>query len=192
MEEEITAPGVMEDRAMEDRVAERHERMADERRVQQQLTDSHRNTAEPLVGNAPRSDFFREQRLVDEREGAVPGDSRREMARAHDEEHVREFAATKDLPEHSAPERHEPLVESHITAEAAIRILTAPRAGQERMETANRDGESSRERGGEDIQIHIGRIEVIAVPPAPRAAAATPRHAMSLDDYLKRRDGRAR
>ena len=44
-----------------------------------------------------------------------------------------------------------------------------------------------------EVQIHIGRIEVTAVPPAPpRAPAAAPRrNAMSLDDYLKRRNGRA-
>jgi hypothetical protein len=44
----------------------------------------------------------------------------------------------------------------------------------------------------DDIQIHIGRVEVIAVPPAaPRSAAVPPRKAMSLDEYLKRRDRRA-
>jgi len=44
-----------------------------------------------------------------------------------------------------------------------------------------------------EVQIHIGRIEVTAVPPAPvRPTVATPRrNAMSLDDYLKRRNGRA-
>lgn len=46
---------------------------------------------------------------------------------------------------------------------------------------------------GDDIQIHIGRIEVTAVrpAPAPQPAARTRRGAPSLDDYLKRRDGRA-
>ena len=44
-----------------------------------------------------------------------------------------------------------------------------------------------------DIQIHIGRIEVLAAPPAaPRPLAAPVRHAMSLDEYLKRRNGGAR
>jgi hypothetical protein len=41
-----------------------------------------------------------------------------------------------------------------------------------------------------DIAIHIGRIEVTAVQPAPpRAAPKPPRHAPSLDEYLKRRNG---
>jgi hypothetical protein len=45
---------------------------------------------------------------------------------------------------------------------------------------------------GEDIQIHIGRIEVVAVPQAaPRPAAAPARKGMSLDEYLSRRNGRA-
>ena len=43
----------------------------------------------------------------------------------------------------------------------------------------------------EEIQIHIGRIEVIAVhPPAPRTGKA-PEKEISLDAYLKRRGGRA-
>jgi hypothetical protein len=43
----------------------------------------------------------------------------------------------------------------------------------------------------DDIQIHIGRIEVIAVPPpAPRAQAAPSRKGLSLDEYLSRRNGR--
>ena len=45
----------------------------------------------------------------------------------------------------------------------------------------------------DDIQIHIGRIEVTAVQPVPaRAAPAKPqRRAPSLDEYLRRRDGRS-
>jgi hypothetical protein len=51
----------------------------------------------------------------------------------------------------------------------------------------------SPERGPEDIRIHIGRIEVTAAPPAPaRPAPAPARKSPSLDEYLKRRPGRAR
>jgi len=43
----------------------------------------------------------------------------------------------------------------------------------------------------DDIQIHIGRIEVVAVPPpAPRPAAAPARIGLNLDEYLSRRNGR--
>ena len=45
----------------------------------------------------------------------------------------------------------------------------------------------------DDIQIHIGRIEVTAVAqPTPRPAAAPARKAMSLDEYLGRRHRGAR
>jgi len=44
----------------------------------------------------------------------------------------------------------------------------------------------------DEIQINIGRIEVIAVPPpAPRPAAAPARKGLSLDEYLSRGNGRA-
>jgi hypothetical protein len=47
-------------------------------------------------------------------------------------------------------------------------------------------------READEIQIHIGRIEVTAAAPAPaRAAAAKPRPSPSLDEFLKRRPGRA-
>jgi hypothetical protein len=44
----------------------------------------------------------------------------------------------------------------------------------------------------DEIQIHIGRIEVTAVHPAPAPAVVKPqRNVPSLDEYLKRRDRRA-
>jgi hypothetical protein len=48
------------------------------------------------------------------------------------------------------------------------------------------------EREPDKIEIHIGRIEVTAVPQeAPRPAAARARKSLNLSEYLKRRDGRA-
>lgn len=45
----------------------------------------------------------------------------------------------------------------------------------------------------DEIQIHIGRIEVIAVPPpAARPAAPPARRGQSLDEYLSRSNGRSR
>lgn len=46
-------------------------------------------------------------------------------------------------------------------------------------------------RSSDDIQINIGRIEVVAVTqPAPRPAPAPARKGLSLDEYLGRRNGR--
>jgi len=51
--------------------------------------------------------------------------------------------------------------------------------------------ESARE--PDEITIHIGRIEVTAAPqPVARPAAAPARRSISLDEYLKRGNGRAR
>lgn len=49
------------------------------------------------------------------------------------------------------------------------------------------------QREPDEIQIHIGRIEVVAVPPAPAPPAALKpqRGAPSLDEYLQRRDRKA-
>lgn len=61
-------------------------------------------------------------------------------------------------------------------------------AGQEAASALARPAPSQRD----DIQIHIGRIEVVAVsPPAPRPAAPSHRKGLSLDEYLSRRNGRA-
>ena len=49
------------------------------------------------------------------------------------------------------------------------------------------------ERDTNEIQIHIGRIEVTALPPAQlRPAPPSPRKGLSLQEYLKRSDRRAR
>jgi hypothetical protein len=56
---------------------------------------------------------------------------------------------------------------------------------------ARRAGQSAHE--PDEITIHIGRIEVAAVPqPVVRPAAAPARRSISLDEYLKRGNGRAR
>jgi len=51
----------------------------------------------------------------------------------------------------------------------------------------------ARQEGQDEIEIHIGRIEVTAVPPpVVRAESSrTPRPSPSLGEYLKRRNGRA-
>jgi hypothetical protein len=47
------------------------------------------------------------------------------------------------------------------------------------------------EQQGDEIQIHIGRIEVIAMPPAPRPMPVPVRKTQTLDEYLRRSSGRA-
>lgn len=53
-------------------------------------------------------------------------------------------------------------------------------------------GRATVARAPDEVQIHIGRIEITAAPPEPaRAPARPPRTVLPLADYLKRRDGRA-
>jgi hypothetical protein len=80
--------------------------------------------------------------------------------------------------------------------ESAERRVVQPlgeRSGVERVPGVREQQRDGR-RGSKEIQIHIGRIEVIAVPaPQQRAAApASGRRPESLDEYLQRRDRRAR
>ena len=59
-----------------------------------------------------------------------------------------------------------------------------------REKPGSRRPESSR-REPDDIQIQIGRIEVVAAPPRRPVAPKPPRVASSLGEYLRRRDGKA-
>jgi hypothetical protein len=78
-----------------------------------------------------------------------------------------------------------------VTAREPMRrraIYMAHRETPERLATAK----ESERTANEEIQIHIGRIEVIAsAPPAARVARAPTNRSTSLEDYLKRRNGRA-
>lgn len=94
----------------------------------------------------------------------------------------------------------ERLVSDRVTATAgdeagikalnpSLQALAAARAASQRSaaQLAASRGTSS---ASSDVRIHIGRIEVVAVPQAaarPVAARAAPR-AMGLDEYLRRRD----
>jgi hypothetical protein len=71
------------------------------------------------------------------------------------------------------------------------RRLFAGRAG-ERAKSEAFARSAPTEREPDRVQIHIGRIEVTAVPQdPPRPAATRPRKSLNLGEYLKRRDGRA-
>ncbi len=70
--------------------------------------------------------------------------------------------------------------------------LFPPAAGTRAKGVVSRGGVGLRAERPDEIQIHIGRIEVTAVPPAPVPPAARPAtKSVSLDEYLKRRDARA-
>jgi len=83
------------------------------------------------------------------------------------------------------------------TPPAVIHVRTTPMAlppllrptiaqSQRKPDVSNRSQSEP-----DEIQIHIGRIEVSAISPAAAPTAAkTPRKSSSLDDYLRRRDRR--
>ena len=80
---------------------------------------------------------------------------------------------------------------SGLPERAGILVVVAGDAGK--PVRAEFSAPSRRSAQSDDIQIHIGRIEVTAVAqPTPRPAAAPARKAMSLDEYLGRRSRRAR
>jgi hypothetical protein len=70
----------------------------------------------------------------------------------------------------------------------------APQPDPDRKEDRDLSGRSATPtREPDEIQIHIGRIEVTAVPPAPVRPAPRPANkSLDLGAYLKRRDGGAR
>jgi len=70
-------------------------------------------------------------------------------------------------------------VEAQVAAARTPNLLPAERQAAE-------------QRQAEDVQIHIGRIEVVAVPQsAPRPVVTPVRKALSLDEYLRRVGGHA-
>jgi hypothetical protein len=64
-------------------------------------------------------------------------------------------------------------------------------SGVRRAKAAAFQHSAPAEREPDKVEIHIGRIEVTAVPQeAPRPPATRPRKSLDLGEYLKRRDGR--
>jgi len=81
-----------------------------------------------------------------------------------------------------------PVVAKAVPAAAPLTTQPLPKAARK----ADKPASAAAQRDADDIQIHIGRVEVIAVPPtpAPVAAKAPRKSASSLDEYLRRRDRR--
>jgi hypothetical protein len=82
-------------------------------------------------------------------------------------------------------------------ADRPYRALMKPIAEARKDNALPRDMRPERhvervERQPDDIQVHIGRIEVTAVPPPLPRTPKLPDRALSLDAYLSRREGRAR
>ena len=97
-----------------------------------------------------------------------------------------EFHITVAAPARSASDAFRPVMKSARVSEPAASAVqpTRPLPGNRHAAPAAQPPD--------DIQIHIGRIEVTAVPPpVPRAPSAhDPK--LSLDAYLNRRNGRGR
>jgi hypothetical protein len=79
-----------------------------------------------------------------------------------------------------------PVGEQHTGA------LAKPSAAAPQRRATNTGSTQTRPREPDEIQIHIGRVEVLAVPQtrAP-VIPKTQRKATNLDEYLRRRDGRS-
>jgi hypothetical protein len=89
-------------------------------------------------------------------------------------------------------ERYQPLL-AEQAPRIEERISTPFPTKAPRRERSDFSGRAvALERQPDEIQIHIGRIEVVAVPPVPvRAAPKPPNKSPNLSDYLKLRHGRA-
>jgi hypothetical protein len=77
-------------------------------------------------------------------------------------------------------------------AQQSANPLATPPASPARQPAGHAVPQRAIEREPDEIQIHIGRVEVLAVPQTQTPVIPrTPRKAPSLDDYLRRRDGRS-
>ena len=101
-----------------------------------------------------------------------------------------------EKPEVVAGRRYEPLIAENLRRTERPRFfretsnpLTSDVRREEGRNLSRRLGPPQRE--PDEIQIHIGRIEVTAMTPAPARPAPRPaRKSPSLDEYLKRGEGR--
>jgi len=89
-----------------------------------------------------------------------------------------------------SPQRNEPADRQPEAPRYSIEA-SSPKDARANFPAAGRSARPVRE--PDEIQIHIGRIEVTAVqPPAAPRAPKAPDNGLSLDAYLQRRSGRSR
>jgi hypothetical protein len=87
-----------------------------------------------------------------------------------------------------------PLIANNSAFSAQKSLADVPPSFSSPMNHEKQKAAASRtaEREPDEIQIHIGRIEISAVPQTPAAPATkAARKSSSLDDYLRRRDRRS-
>jgi hypothetical protein len=122
------------------------------------------------------------------REGSTFHDPQKESGELGDS--AREISSSGDRP-YSSPVEALPVRPVVPKVLAKNRNDPAPAAARNRNLGRPMPAEFTG-REPDQIQIHIGRIEVTAAPPspAPRPAAAPARKSVNLDEYLKRRDRR--
>jgi hypothetical protein len=93
------------------------------------------------------------------------------------------------------PRSHGPLIGAQAVIKSGnavgLSVGSSLVPADKKDESAVRDSVAA-DRQRDEIQIHIGRIEVTAVHPSPPRAPKARGKEISLDEYLKRRDGRAR
>jgi len=83
-------------------------------------------------------------------------------------------------------------IERDSTTREKLRHVSKPVSSQRELES-QLTASARAERQPDEIQIHIGRIEVTAVPaPTAQHAPKVPDKGISLDAYLERRNGRPR
>jgi hypothetical protein len=102
-----------------------------------------------------------------------------------------EPASTRPIYSPLLPERVSTLPLPTVDSHPAFPLTATSRAGRDAADQIRSSRTNRRE--PDEIQITIGRIEVTAVPEAPaRPAAKAGRKQTSLDEYLRRADGRGR
>jgi hypothetical protein len=113
------------------------------------------------------------------------------------ETHVRSYenvASSPETNETTAPREavYTPLI-ANSPAYSAQQSLAVPHSFSPiRHEKQKAAASRAAEREPDEIQIHIGRIEISAVPQTPAAPSVkATRKSSSLDDYLRRRDRRS-